>query len=319
MMKRNVILGLAALALVSCKQFKKGEGDSEYLLHKDKEGPTIQEGDFVALHTIQKTEEDSVLTNSYDFDRPIFVTQQKSVFKGDIYQSLGMLSEGDSATFKINMDSLSQKMNMPKPENTKGKYMLFTFKVDKVIPKGKLSDSVFNQNIESYFKAEVEAAKGKEEGKMKKYLSSNNLKPTVSPSGLNYVVTKQGNGAKPAAGDTVQLNYTLKLLSGKVVESTKPDVAKKAGTFNAMRPYEPMKMPVGVNAAIPGFDEGLLMFPKGTSATLIIPSKLAYGEQGNQIIGPYTPLIFDIEVLDIIKGKPGSTPAPMPPMHPEHH
>lgn len=311
-MKRNlIVLGFAVLAFTSCKQFKKGEGDMQYIIHEDKDGPTIKEGDFIALHAIQKTEEDSVLQNSYDYDRPMFVAEQKSVFKGDIYTALGMLSEGDSATFKINIDSLQQKMNMPKPPSTKGKYMVFTFKIDKVIPKGKLNDAQFQQKIDQYLKAEVQKAKNEEAGKISHYISSKGLKPTVTPSGLNYVIEKQGNGQKPVTGDTVKVNYTASFLTGKVFDTSLPEVAKKSGSFNPMRPYEPMKVAVGSHSTIPGFDEGLALFPKGTKAKMIIPSKLGWGEQGAQMIPPYMPVVFDVEVIDIIKPKPGAVaPAP---------
>lgn len=305
-MKKNlIILGFAALAFAGCKQFKKGPGDLQYIIHEDKSGPVVQDGDFLAIKFIQKTEEDSVLASSFDFDRPTFLVQQKAAFQGDIYDGLALLSEGDSATFKINLDSMAAK-GMPKPENTKGKYMLFTIKVDKIIPKGKLSDSLFQGKIDQFLKAEIEGAKNQEAGKISGYIASKDLKPTVTTSGLQYVITKEGTGAKASVGDTVKLDYTGMFLSGKVFDTSVPAVAKKSNTFNAQRPYEPMKVPAGVNGTIPGFDEALLLFPKGTKATVIIPSKLAYGEQGNQAIPPYMPIIFDIEIVDIIKAKPGS-------------
>jgi FKBP-type peptidyl-prolyl cis-trans isomerase len=75
-----------------------------------------------------------------------------------------------------------------------------------------------------------------------------------------------------------------------------------------------MKVPAGMNSTIPGFDEALLMFPKGTKATIILPSKLAYGEQGNQMFPPYTPLVFEIEIVDIIKGNGVAAMPQMPQM-----
>lgn len=309
-MKKNlIILGFAALAFAGCKQFKKGPGDLQYIIHEDESGATVKEGDFLAIKFIQKTEEDSILASSYDFDRATFLAQQKAAFKGDIYDGLALLSEGDSATFKINLDSMAAK-GMPKPANTKGKYMIFTIKVDKVIPKGKMNDTVFQGKIDQFLKADIEKAKSLEAGKISGYVSSKDLKPTVTSSGLQYIVTKEGAGAKASVGDTVKLDYTGMFLSGKVFDTSVQTVAKKSGTFNAQRPYEPMKVPAGVNGTIPGFDEALLLFPKGTKATVIIPSKLAYGEQGNQAIPPYMPIVFDIEVVDIIKAKPGTVQQP---------
>jgi FKBP-type peptidyl-prolyl cis-trans isomerase FkpA len=310
MKKSLIVLALAALAFASCKQYKKGEGDMEYILHEDKDGGNIQEGDFVALQAVQKTEEDSLISSSYEYDRPMFVVAQKSAFKGDIYAALRMLSEGDSATFKINMDSLQQKMGMPKPTNTKGKYMIFTFKIDKILPKGKATEAEMQTKIESFFKAEAEKAKNQEGAKINSYIVKKDLKPTVTASGLNYVIEKQGSGAKPAVGDTVQLNYTGSFLTGKVFDTSLPEVAKKANIFNQMRPYEPLKFAAGTGQTVPGFDEAVMLFQKGTKATVIIPSKLAYGEQGNPGIPPYMPLVFEMEVVNIIKPKPGTVAAP---------
>ncbi len=306
MKKIATILGIAALGLAGCNQFKKGEGDMMYKIYSDKSGESIKVGDFVAFKAIEKTEDgDSVLFSSYDYDHSALLVREKSVFKGDLFAALGLLSEGDSASFKINIDSMSAKMGRPKPAHSKGKYLVYTIKVEKVIPKGKLTDSLFRDKIDTFLKAEIDKAKNTENAKLKSYIAAKNLKTTVSPSGLNYVVTKESTGVKAAEGDTVQVNYTGMFLSGKVFDTSLPEVAKKAGNFNAMRPYEPLKVPVGAHALVPGFDEGLMLFPKGTKATLLIPSKLAYGEQGNSGIPPYTPLIFEIEIVNVIPKKIG--------------
>lgn len=311
-MKKNlIVLGFAVLALAGCKQYKKGPGDLQYIIHEDEKGPEIKEGDFLAIKFIQKTEEDSIISSSYDADRPVFLVAQKPAFKGDIYDGFAMMSEGDSATFKINLDSMAAK-GMPKPTNTKGKYMLFTIKVDKVIPKGKMADTLFQGKIDQFLKAEIEKAKSQEAGKISSYIASKDLKPTVTASGLNYIITKQGTGPKASPGDTVKLDYTGMFLSGKAFDSSVKAIAQKGNIYNAQRPYEPMKVAAGLNATIPGFDEALLLFPKGTKATIVIPSKLAYGEQGNQMFPPYTPLVFDIEIIDVIKAKPGTAQQPMP-------
>lgn len=311
MKKGLLVLGIAVSALTSCKQFEKGPGDMLYKIHEDKDGPLIKDGDFVSFKAIEKTEEDSVLYSSYDYDRPSALVKEKALFAGDLYTALGMLSEGDSATFKISIDSMEKKMNRPKVENTKGKYLVYNIKIDKVIPKGKMNDSVFRATVEKFFQGETDKAKNMEAGKISSYISSKNIKPTTTSSGLNYVITQEGKGPKANVGDTVQFNYTGMFLTGKVFDTSVPERAKESGTFNAMRPYQPIKVPAGVNSTIPGFDEALLLFPKGTKATIILPSKLAYGEQGSPAIPPYMPLVFDIEVVNIIPQKSGAAaPAP---------
>jgi FKBP-type peptidyl-prolyl cis-trans isomerase FkpA len=312
MKKIAIILGVAVLGLSSCKQYEKGEGDMMYKIHEDKSGQTIKDGDFVAFNATEKTEGDSVLYSSYDYDRPSLLVKEPSLFKGDLFAALAMLSEGDSATFKINIDSMVTKMGRPKPADTTSKYLVYTIKVDKVIPKGKLTDSLFRGQIDTYLKKEMDKAKSGEASKFNSYVSKEDKKPTVTTSGLNYIVTKQGSGVKAATGDTVLVNYTGRFLTGKVFDTSVLEVAKKEGAFNAQRPYEPLKMPVGMNGSIPGFEEGLMLFPAGTKAKLILPSKLAYGEQGSQGIAPYTPLVFEIEIVKIIPAKAGAVPPPPP-------
>ncbi len=313
MKKLVIVLGIAVTAFTGCNNFEKGEGDMMYKIHTDKGGETIKEGDFIVFQAIEKTEGDSILYSSYDYDRPSLTVREKSLFTGDLSAAFGILSEGDSATFKINLDSMVMKMGRPQPSDTTAKYLIYTIKIDKVIPKGKLTDSLFRGKIDEFLKAEMDKAKNGEAAKVKAYVSSKNLKPTVSPSGLNYVVSKPGAGAKANPGDTVVVHYTGMFLSGKVFDSSLPDVAKKSGTFNAGRKYEPLRLPVGMQGSIPGFEEGLMLLPKGSKATLILPSSLAYGEQGNQGIPPFTPLIFEVEMIDIIPGNPGAIMPPMPP------
>ncbi len=312
MKKLVIVLGLAVTGLTACKNFEKGEGDMLYKIHTDKAGETIKEGDFIAFKAIEKTEGDSVLYSSYDYDRPSLMVKEKSVFKGDLFAALSLLSEGDSATFKINIDSMVQKMGRPMPSDTTKKYLVYTIKIDKVIPKGNLNDSLFRVKIDAYLKAEMEVAKTSEVKKIKAYVASKSLKPTVSASGLNYVISTQGSGAKANPGDTVLVNYTGMFLSGKVFDTSLAEVAKKSGTFNPQRPYEPLKLPVGMNSSIPGFEEGLMLLSKGAKATLILPSNLAYGEQGNQGIPPFSPLIFEIEMVNIIPARAALAPPPPP-------
>jgi len=195
----------------------------------------------------------------------------------------------------------------------KGKYIVYEVKIDKVIPKGKMADTAFNSAITTFLKAQADVLKKAEPAKVKKYIDDNKLSGTTTTSGLFYVITKQGTGDKPAAGDSVSVNYVGKFVNGKLFETNVKEVAQKEKTFNPMQQYKPIHIPVGVKAVIPGWDEGLMLLNKGAKATFVVPSKLAYGEQGNQIIQPYTPLVFDVELVDIIHPDPNAK-QPAPPM-----
>src|SRR6185312_1197258 len=90
-------LGILTLGLAACSDFKTGDGGMQYQIHNDKSGQTIKEGELAEVTLVEKTESDSVLWNSQDYDRPALLTREKSVFKGDLFAAIGMLSEGDSA------------------------------------------------------------------------------------------------------------------------------------------------------------------------------------------------------------------------------
>jgi len=103
----------------------------------------------------------------------------------------------------------------------------------------------------------------------------------ITASGLKYVIIEQGTGPQPKPGDQVTVKYTGKLEDGTVFDS---------GTI----PFT-----LGVGAVIPGWDEGIALLNEGGKATLIIPSELAYGPQGNGPIPPNATLIFDVELQDV--------------------
>lgn len=312
MKRTSLILGLAALTALgatSCQNFKDGEGGMKYKIVKDEGKPKIKEGDFVSLGAVISTESDSVLNSSYEMEQPFYLAAQKPMYNGDIFSALSMLGEGDSAVFQLNIDTMVAKSGQPKPPFG-GHYINHTFKINKVIPKDSLSDSIFNAEVEKYIAQDREKAKNAETGKIENYIKKNSLDVKTTSSGLKYKVEKEGSGNKPNVGDTVVVHYTGSFLGGKIFDSSIKEDAKKGNVYNQMRePYDPIRIPIGVGAVVPGWDEGIQLLSKGAKATFILPSKLAYGEQGSMGIQPYTPLAFNIEVVDIIPPKAGAATA----------
>ncbi|MCW8092633.1 FKBP-type peptidyl-prolyl cis-trans isomerase [Alteromonas sp. ASW11-130] len=109
---------------------------------------------------------------------------------------------------------------------------------------------------------------------------------TVTESGLQYEVVEAGSGDKPAADSTVRVHYHGELIDGTVFDSS-------------YQRGQPAEFPV--NGVIRGWTEALQMMPVGAKWRLYIPSQLAYGEQGaGAAIKPYSSLVFDVELLDIL-------------------
>jgi peptidyl-prolyl cis-trans isomerase A (cyclophilin A) len=106
-------------------------------------------------------------------------------------------------------------------------------------------------------------------------------------SGLYYKVSKKGTGSNPTPGQTITCHYTLTLPDGRKVDSS-------------LDRNQPFSFTVGQGQVIRGWDEGMLLFNKGTQARLVIPPDLGYGAQGagGGVIPPNSYLIFDVEILD---------------------
>jgi FKBP-type peptidyl-prolyl cis-trans isomerase len=140
-------------------------------------------------------------------------------------------------------------------------------------------DAVTNKKIGADFLAE----NAKKEG----------VKTTAS--GLQYVITKQGDGKKPVPADSVKVHYKGTFLDGKEFD-------------NSFKKGEPAVFPLsGPRSVIAGWIEGLQLMNEGGKATLYIPGDLAYGDNGRPGIPPASTLIFEVELLEVA---PAPAPAP---------
>lgn len=122
------------------------------------------------------------------------------------------------------------------------------------------------------------------------YLEENKTKEGVKvlPSGLQYKVIQEGTGEKPTVNDKVKCNYR-----GTLIDGTEFDSSYKRG-----KPIE-----FGVKGVIKGWTEALQLMNTGSKWELYIPANLAYGERGRPSIPPNSTLVFEIELLEVIKNQ----------------
>ena len=133
--------------------------------------------------------------------------------------------------------------------------------------------------------AEEMGKKAKEE--VEKYLAENAKKEGVVtlPSGLQYLVIKEGNGKRPKATDKVKCHY-----EGMLVDGTLFDSSVQRG--------EPATFPL--NQVIAGWTEGLQLMTEGSKYRFFIPYTLGYGERGaGASIPPFAALVFDVELIEV--------------------
>jgi FKBP-type peptidyl-prolyl cis-trans isomerase len=120
------------------------------------------------------------------------------------------------------------------------------------------------------------------------FLAENRTKDGVieTPSGLQYTVLVEGDGASPEASDSVTVHYEGRLLDGKVFDSSYE--RNEPATF-------------ALNRVIAGWTEGLQLMTVGSKYRFFIPAGLAYGARGFEPgIGPNATLVFDVELLAIV-------------------
>jgi FKBP-type peptidyl-prolyl cis-trans isomerase FklB len=103
-------------------------------------------------------------------------------------------------------------------------------------------------------------------------------------------------------GDTVSVNYIGKTLDKKIFDSSIEQVARDNGIFSAGRKYQPLRYAVGYGFTITGFEFALSMMHAGEKATVIFPSRLGYGTQASGGIPSNSPLIFELELVQVKKG-----------------
>lgn len=135
---------------------------------------------------------------------------------------------------------------------------------------------------------EKEAKEKSAEGEL--FLAENGKRPEVitTESGLQYEIINKGDGAIPIAANKVKVHYTGMLIGGKVFDSS-------------VERGEPTTF--GVTQVIKGWQQVLQLMPVGSKWKVFIPQDLAYGQRGagGGEIPPYSALIFEMELLEIIE------------------
>lgn len=120
------------------------------------------------------------------------------------------------------------------------------------------------------------------EADIKTYIKENNLDAQKSDTGLYYVITESGDGARPTATSDVTVAYKGYYLNGKVFDESKSEGI----TFNLQQ-------------VIKGWTEGITNFKEGGSGILLVPSHLGYGSFNYNGIPGGSVLIFDIDLITV--------------------
>ena len=261
---------------VSFKTTKSGLRYKFYVKNENAEKVNLY--DIVTVYMNYGTQ-DSVLFKGGNNKIPFQVAPK---FEGDLMEGILLMHNGDSATFAMDTKLFFvQMMGYPDvpAEFANEKELFFDIKVVDVKPENETQKAS---------RLQMEERKNNEQLEINKYLTENNITVEPTSSGLYYILVSEGAGSQPVAGKKVKVHYTGTFLNGEKFDSSYDR-------------NEPLEFPIGTGSVIPGWDEGISMMKEGGKARLIIPSKIAYGDQDRGPIKAFTPLAFEVELVEVEK------------------
>jgi FKBP-type peptidyl-prolyl cis-trans isomerase len=293
-MKIRTIITLGALiatiAITSCSKYpgyKKSESGIFYKYYTESKDTTkAKEGSILTMNIQWRlviNKKDSVLKIT---PNPFEISLMKSEFKGDVYEALGMLHNGDSASFIINAkDFFLKTAKYPQlPQGIDSTTVLY-FDV-------KLLKCETLEARQKAAKEKAEKLKSEEPVKIQAYIAKNKVTTAPTASGIYIISQNSGSGRSIVKGDFVKMNFTVSSIEGKKI-------------FSTLDQNKPITMELGKPFDTKGLDEAIATMKKGSRATIVVPSTMGYGEQGRKdqtgqdLFAPYSPVVYDIEVIDL--------------------
>jgi FKBP-type peptidyl-prolyl cis-trans isomerase len=286
-MKLSYVFIAAAVLFSACSKTRKAPNGFEVKVVREGEGDYAKPGQFLVVNMLYKDGKDSIWDDSRRRDFPMVIpvgdTATIKTEKG-IESTFRVMKKGDSVTIKVTAKSLIQDTwGQPLPPKVKPETEItFYLGVKDVI-----DQQGIRQMQEKIQAQEYEKSRAMQAGQLAldtvaidNYLAEKKIVAIKDPSGLRYVITKKGTGAKPTLSNTIIANYKGTFMTdGQVFDEG------------------PLEYPL--TQLIQGWQIGFPLMNKGSKATLYVPSSLGYGPNG---FPPRIPananLVFEIELVD---------------------
>ena len=247
----------------------------KYLIKKSS-AQQVTVNDYLVLDVKYYTYQDSLLFSTESFSGKFRMKCKELSKKGDINEALGMMRIGDSMSFKVDAKTFFTKTRHDScPKKLLGTKVRFEIALREIQ----------NEATVKQLQQELTLRQQEKENILLNDFVSHSF-PDVKPtqSGLYIISTKKGKGKKPKIGDKVTVHYIARFINGEIFT-------------NSYRKNKPFVFTLGKKEVIDGMEEGILSLQEGGKAIIIIPSKLAYGEQGRKPVPPNTTIIFETELL----------------------
>ncbi len=276
----GALLTVIMIFMASCggnQDFKKNENGLKYKFYvENDDSAKVQRYDIVEVYMNYRTA-DTMLYRGGQNKIPF---QVDPVFKGDLMEGILMMHKGDSATFVMKPEDFFLKMMkyQEMPEYVQGiEEMFFDVKVAGIKPEPSGLKATRLEN---------ESRKKNEQSLIDKYINRMDITAAPTANGLYFIPERLGTGPQPVEGQRVTVHYTGKFLNGQKFDSS----------YDRGKPID---FVLGRGEVIPGWEQGIAMMKEGGKAMLIVPSNLGYGSEQRGTIKPYTPLVFEVELIKV--------------------
>ncbi len=304
-MKKNILLTLCISSIMmlnaqnKIEDFATSNNGVMYKIEKaNPEGQRLKEGDVVIGRFAVYYGDTLIFDGMRNPAQPLFpVTQQNNMFKGDLIDGLKLMHQGETTMFAFSKDTMA-KYPTGISKDLKVDYVFYRVSVDSITTIAELQRQEQEQRNLARLKAD--SLKDIEASLIADYIKNNDWS-RKSVDGIFVKHLQSGKGSKAKDGDKVKINYTGQLLDGTVFDTSIETVAKQHNKYNSARKYEPLEFTIGKRQMIPGFEIAAKQLNKGGKAIVLIPSELAYRDRDLGEIKPYSPLLFTIELVDIVK------------------
>lgn len=242
-----------------------------------------------------------------------FITHKETAWLNGKHTIFGYVITGQDAVNAIAQDDVMTKITITRKGDAAKKFdavkvftAYFAGKADEDKKEAELKAEASKKQAEldAQKKSEYVAKFGTVMATKSAALANQKQTATKTASGLQYVITKKGEGKKPAEGTQVYIHYAGYLEDGSLFDSSYDEVNKTYGKFDQNRAdqngYQPFPFQYGNKGGlIPGFLEGLNLMSYGDKAVFFIPANLGYGERGaGNVIPPNANIIFEVELLE---------------------
>ncbi|MCU0448465.1 MAG: FKBP-type peptidyl-prolyl cis-trans isomerase [Bernardetiaceae bacterium] len=280
----SLALGLLVLLATGCsggQSIKTANGLPLAVYHRQLEARAVTVGDWVTIHFLERTAQGDTVAGTFAQGQPLQYQVLSPAYPKAIEEVLLSLQEGDSVVFKLLAEEYYRNQALPAKVTAQDE-LLFNLKVLKV-------ESEMERNLA--LQSQVEAQKPIEEEKIKAHLTEREIVGSTKrhSSGLYYFEHWSGKGQPADPGDSIAFFLHGSFLNGNVFD---------------LHDKKPLGFVLGQTRVLPGweiaFDE---ILTEGSQYSIILPSHLAYGAKGKDLIPPFTPLRFQIGVKKIVRAK----------------